>query len=89
LDADAAESAEDAVDAQKDPRLMRFLAETYNRRGAYRQSVAHAEELLANGMRDEAMWRLGYPKAFWPEIAAAAQAANIDPLGIPDLTDKQ
>lgn len=82
LDADAVESAEDALDSrrERDLSLVRFLAEAYGRLGAHRQSVAYAEEALANGLRDEAMWRLGYPKAYLPEVAAAAAAANIDPL---------
>ncbi len=82
LDADAASSAEDALDARpdRDFRLVGFLAEVHGRLGAHRQSVAYAEEALAGGVRDEAMWRLGYPKAYWPEVAAAAQAADIDPL---------
>ncbi len=83
LDADAAEAAEDALDArpgQRDPRVVRFLAETYGRLGAVRRSVAHAEEALTAGVRDTAVWRLAYPKAYWPEVTAAAQAAGIDPL---------
>ncbi|MGQ0549818.1 MAG: transglycosylase SLT domain-containing protein [Armatimonadota bacterium] len=80
LDTDAVESAEDALDARQDFTLVRFLAEGYGRLGAVRQSVALAEDALANGIRDETMWRIAYPKAFWPEVSAAAQAAGIDPL---------
>ncbi len=81
LDADAVESAEDAFDARpQDFALVRFLAEGYGRLGAVRQSVALAEDALSNGIRDETMWRVAYPKAFWSEVSAAAQAAGIDPL---------
>lgn len=80
LVADAVEAAEDALDARHDFALVRFLAEGYSRLGAVRQSVALAEDALGNGIRDETMWRIAYPKAFWPEVSAAAQAAGIDPL---------
>jgi soluble lytic murein transglycosylase len=66
--------------AGRDPQIVRFLAEAYNRLGDVGQSVAYAEEALAAGLRDEAMWRLAYPRAHWPNVMAAAQAANIDPL---------
>ncbi len=89
-DADAAEAAEDALairgsaqgsaPASRDPQIVRFLAETYNRLGDVRQSVADAEEALAAGVRDETMWRVAYPRVYWSEVTAAAQAANIDPL---------
>jgi soluble lytic murein transglycosylase len=45
-----------------------------------RPSVILAEHALGNGMRDEAMWRLAYPRAFWDAASAAASAAGIDPL---------
>ncbi len=80
LDADAAAAAEDALEAKRDLGVVRFAAEVYDRLGAVRQSVAYAEEALGNGIRDEAMWRLAYPRAFWTEVTAAASAANIDPF---------
>ncbi len=80
LDVDAVEAAEDALDARHDFALVRFLAEGHSRLGAVRHSVALAEDALANGIRDETMWRVAYPKAFWPEVSAAAQATGIDPL---------
>lgn len=83
LDADAAEAAEDYLDArqgERDLRVVRLLTETYGRMGAVRRSVAYAEEALAGGVRDEAVWRLAYPKAYWPEATAAAKAAGIDPM---------
>jgi soluble lytic murein transglycosylase len=82
-DADAVEAAEDSLDARpgrRDLRVVRLLAETYGRLGAVRRSVAYAEEALAGGVRDQAVWRLAYPKTYWPEVAPAAQAAGIDPL---------
>ncbi|MDQ7840469.1 MAG: transglycosylase SLT domain-containing protein [bacterium] len=82
-DADASEAAEDSLGARpgrRDLRVVRFLAETYGRLGEVRRSVAHAEEALAGGVRDQTAWRLAYPKAYWPAVAPAAQAAGIDPL---------
>ena len=80
FDADAAEAAEDALEASRDLRVVRVLAEVYARLGDVRRSVGFAEEALAGGMRDEAVWRLAYPRVFWQEAAAAAAAAGIDPL---------
>jgi soluble lytic murein transglycosylase-like protein len=80
LDTDAAVAAEDAMGERQDVGLVRFLAETYARLGAYPRSVAMAEEALINGVRDEAMWRLAYPRAYWTAVVAAADAAKIDPL---------
>jgi soluble lytic murein transglycosylase len=78
--ADAVVAAEDAMGERLDPALVRFLAEAYDRMGAYPRSVAMAEEALIMGVRDEAMWRLAYPKAYWTSVVAAADAAKIDPL---------
>ncbi|MGQ0571985.1 MAG: transglycosylase SLT domain-containing protein [Armatimonadota bacterium] len=64
----------------RDFRAVRFLADVYGKRSAVRESVALADDALANGVRDEAMWRLAYPRAFWSEVTAAANAAGIDPL---------
>ncbi len=105
LDADAADAAEGALarggvqggggvqgssaQSSRDPRIVRFLAETYGRLGDMQQSVAHAEEALAGGQRDETTWRLAYPKAYWPEVTAAAQAANIDPLFLLSLVREE
>ncbi|MDR7555610.1 MAG: lytic transglycosylase domain-containing protein [Armatimonadota bacterium] len=80
FDADAAEAAEDALEVRRDLRVMRLLATVYARLGDVRRSVDVAEALLAEGMRDEAVWRLAYPRAFWQEVTAAATAAQIDPL---------
>lgn len=84
LDAEAADAADDLVaDLPADRReagLVRFLAEVHNRLGAFHRSVAYAEEALRAGLRDEGTWRLAYPKAFWTEVRAAAQAAGVDPL---------
>lgn len=80
LDVEAVAAANDALAAATDLELIRFLAEAYGRLGAYRRSVALAEQALTRGMRDEAMWRLAYPKAYWSLVAAAAEGANIDPL---------
>ncbi len=83
LDADAALAAEDSLDAspgRRDLRVVRFLAKTHARLGAVRRSVAYAEEALAGGVRDEAVWRLAYPRAYWPEATRAAQAAGVDAL---------
>ncbi len=96
LDADAADAAEDALGVGRDPqggaqagsgaqssrnpRVVRFLAEIYGRLGDIPQSVAYAEEALAAGLRDEMTWRLTYPRAYWADVTAAAQSANIDPL---------
>jgi soluble lytic murein transglycosylase-like protein len=79
---EAAAVAEDvlAEAAERDLRLVRFLAEAHSRLGNVWQSVRHAEEALRRGMRDVAVWRLAYPKAYWPEVTAAAQQAGIDPL---------
>lgn len=82
-DADASEAAEDSLDARpgrRDLRLVRLLSETYGRLGDVRRSVAHAEEALSGGVRDKAVWRLAYPRAYWPEVEHAAGAAGIDPL---------
>lgn len=89
LDADAADAAEDALAGSRNPRIVHFLAETYGRLGDVRQSVAYAEEALAAGLRDETTWRLAYPKAYWPEVTAAAQAANIDPLFLLSLVREE
>jgi len=92
LDADAVEAAEDYLDARpgrrdlrdlrdlRVARVVRFLAETCGRMGAVRRSVAYAEEALAGGVRDKAVWRLAYPKAYWADVSAAAKTAGIDPL---------
>ncbi len=90
MDADAAEAAEDALgdgvqagssgQGSRNPRVVRFLAEIYGRLGDIPQSVADAEEALAAGVRDETTWRLAYPRAYWTDVTAAAQSANIDPL---------
>ncbi len=64
----------------RDLRIVRFLAGAYGRLGVVRQSVILAEYALGNGMRDDAMWRLAYPRAFWDAATAAASAAGIDPL---------
>jgi len=65
---------------KRDLRIVRFLAGAYARLGLIRPSVILAEYALGNGMRDEAMWRLAYPRAFWDAATAAASAAGIDPL---------
>lgn len=65
---------------RRDLRMVRFLAGAYARVGLVRTSVILAEYALANGARDEAMWRLAYPRAFWEATTAAASAAGIDPL---------
>jgi soluble lytic murein transglycosylase len=80
LDLEAVEAAEDAVGSRPDLDLVRFLAEAFARLGAYPKSVALAEDALIGGMRDEGIWRLAYPKAYWPQVVAAAEAAGIDPL---------
>ena len=82
LDADAAAVAEDALAeaANRDLQVVRFLAQAYSRLGNVHQSVAYAEEALRGGLRDAETWRLAYPRAFWPEVTAAARAAGIDPL---------
>ncbi|MDR7417607.1 MAG: transglycosylase SLT domain-containing protein [Armatimonadota bacterium] len=80
LDADAADAVEDALAAQPHPWLSRFAAQVYARLGDIPRSVALADDALANGVRDEDTWRLAYPKAYWAEVNAAAQAAGIDPL---------
>ena len=65
---------------KRDLRIVRFLSAAYGRLGLIRPSVILAEHALGNGMRDEAMWRLAYPRAFWDAASAAASAAGIDPL---------
>ncbi len=85
LDEEAAEAAEDLLAAfgdrrDADPRLSRFLAGAYARLGDIPRSVEHAEHALAYGVRDRTTWRLAYPRAYWPEVTAAARAARIDPL---------
>lgn len=65
---------------KRDLRIVRFLSAAYARLGLIRPSVILAEHALGNGMRDEAMWRLAYPRAFWDAASAAASAAGIDPL---------
>ncbi len=90
MDADAADAAEDALgegvkagsgaQGSRNPRIVRFLAEIYGRLGDFPRSAAYAEEALAAGVRDDMTWRLAYPKAYWTDVTAAAQSANIDPL---------
>jgi soluble lytic murein transglycosylase len=80
FDLDAAEAAEDAFAVRGDPRIARFLADAYSRLGDIPRSVRHAEDALARGVRDDSAWRLAYPRAYWDEVVAAAQAAGIDPL---------
>ncbi|MDR7548598.1 MAG: transglycosylase SLT domain-containing protein, partial [Armatimonadota bacterium] len=80
LDVEAADAAEASLDRTNDPRLARFLAEVYSRLGDLTRSVRYAEDALDRGVRDERTWRLAYPKAFWADVSAAAQAAGIDPL---------
>jgi len=82
LYADAAAVAEDvlAEEARSDLQVVRFLAEAHSHLGNVWQSVRYAEEALRGGLRDVEMWRLAYPKAFWPHVTAAAQRVNIDPL---------
>jgi soluble lytic murein transglycosylase len=85
LDVEAADAAEDLLAAlgdrrDADPRLSRFLAGAYARLGDIPRSVEHAEHALAYGVRDQTTWRLAYPRAYWPEVTAAARAARIDPL---------
>ncbi len=79
---DAAAVAEDvlAEEAKRDLQVVRFLAEAHSHLGNVWQSVRYAEEALRGGLRDVEMWRLAYPKAFWPDVTAAAQRVNIDPL---------
>ncbi len=82
LDADAAAVAEDALAeaARRDLQVVRFLAQVHSRLGNVHQSVVYAEEALRGGLRDAETWRLAYPRAFWPEVTAAARQAGIDPL---------
>ncbi|MDR7487021.1 MAG: lytic transglycosylase domain-containing protein [Armatimonadota bacterium] len=80
FDEEAAEAAEDALEARRDLRVVRFLAEVCARLGDVRRSVSFAEQALGEGVRDEAVWRLAYPRAFWREATAAAAAAGVDPL---------
>ncbi len=80
IDVDAAEAGEEAFAAGRDPRVTRFLARVYASLGDVSRSVAMADEALAQGIRDEATWQLAYPRAYWPHVTAAAQAAGIDPL---------
>jgi soluble lytic murein transglycosylase len=82
LHADAVGVAEDALaeSAERELQLVRFLAEAHSRLGNVWQSVRYAEEALRRGIRDVEMWRLAYPKAYWPDVTAAAQQAGIDPL---------
>lgn len=79
---DAAAVAEDvlAEEAKRDLQVVRFLAEAHSHLGNVWQSVRYAEEALRGGLRDVEVWRLAYPKAFWPDVTAAAQRVNIDPL---------
>jgi soluble lytic murein transglycosylase-like protein len=65
---------------KRDLKIVRFLASAYARLGLIRPSVILAEHALGNGMRDEEMWKLAYPRAFWDAATAAASAARIDPL---------
>jgi soluble lytic murein transglycosylase len=80
LDTDAAEAGEAAFATGRDPRIARFLAQVYARLGDIPRSVAYAEDALHRGVRDEGTWRLAYPRAYWTEVTAAAQAGRIDPL---------
>lgn len=82
LHAEAVTVAEDALaeSAERALHLVRFLAVAHSRLGNVWQSVRYAEEALRRGMRDVAVWRLAYPKAYWPEVTSAAQQAGIDPL---------
>jgi len=82
LYADAAAVAEDvlAEAAKRDLQVVRFLAEAHSHLGNVWQSVRYAEEALRGGLRDAEMWRLAYPKAFWPDVTVAAQRVDIDPL---------
>jgi soluble lytic murein transglycosylase len=57
-----------------------YPARMHRHLGAYWMSVAFAEEALHAGQRDEGVWRLAYPRAFWSEVRTAAGAAGVDPL---------
>jgi soluble lytic murein transglycosylase len=80
FDIEAADAGEEAMAARPNPRLARFLAEVHARLGNITRSVAMADDALAHDLRDEATWRLAYPRAYWTEATAAAQAAGVDPL---------
>lgn len=89
LDADAAEAGEETFALDRDPRIARFLAQVYARLGDIPRSVTHAEDALNRGVRDESTWRLAYPRAYWAEVTAAAQAARIDPLFLLSLVREE
>lgn len=79
FDADAADAATDAFEPDRDPRVARALAVAWDRLGDVVASVRFAEDALAGGVRDRETWRLAYPRAYWPQVQAAATAAGLDP----------
>jgi len=79
FDADAADAATDALEPDRDPRVARALAVAWDRLGDVVASVRFAEDALAGGVRDRETWRLAYPRAYWPQVQAAAAAAGLDP----------
>lgn len=63
---------------QQAPRVV-AIAQTLQSLGEYRQSVYAATELIAEGSRSLAVWRLAYPTAYAPTVDRQARAAGVSP----------
>jgi soluble lytic murein transglycosylase len=81
---DAAELADGLVGTASDQARAQTAAWLRGRTGAHRQAVLTVapvlRSVLIGGARgDSELWTLAYPRAYWPAVRAAAEAAGIDP----------
>ncbi|HLA24224.1 MAG TPA: transglycosylase SLT domain-containing protein [bacterium] len=85
FDAEALEEVESRLADDAPATIRRAAAELYARTGNVTASIRTIEPLIDGALYgrrqlDDALWRLAYPRAFWPLIVPEAARHGLDPL---------
>ncbi|HLA24679.1 MAG TPA: lytic transglycosylase domain-containing protein, partial [bacterium] len=85
FDAEALEEVESRLADDAPATIRRAAAELYARTGDATASIRTIEPLIDGALYgrrqlDDALWRLAYPRAYWPLVAPAAARYGVDPL---------
>lgn len=85
FDAEALEEMESVSPDPVPTALRRLAAELYARAGDATKSIGAVEPLVdaaLYGRRqlDDGLWRLAYPRAYWPQVFTSSTSHGLDPL---------
>jgi len=85
FDAEALEEVESRLTDDAPAAIRQAAADLYARAGETAKSIAAIEPLIDGALYggrtlDGALWRLAYPRAFWPSVTREAGRHGLDPL---------